>query len=57
MTQNKLLFRPHKRNRSRRAARREDPTIVFKNFVRALERLRPAAASPHKPVAAAREKA
>jgi hypothetical protein len=40
MMHNKSLYRTQKRNRNRREANRDDPTIVFKNFVRALEKLR-----------------
>jgi hypothetical protein len=56
MTFAKSLSRSQKRGRPRRASR-EDPTLVFKNFVRALEKLRPAVSGgAHAPAAAVREK-
>ena len=39
MTNAKTLFCAQKRNRNRRKVQKSDPTLVFKDFVRALERL------------------
>jgi len=59
MTTSRLRFPWAKRGRGRRAPQhRDDPTVVFKTFVRVLEQLR---ASPrgadHATLAAQREKA
>jgi hypothetical protein len=57
MTKAKSLFRAQKRNRNRRKARRNDATLVFKDFVRALERLHANESSGARAfVAASREK-